>query len=192
MLVFNFWSVLSPTQSQVSYGDAIELSVPVFTPATSEAFATYGDISEEEVIFQPIKAPENVIPQFGELSVSTSSTALASLTDAILALYTYPYDCTEQLSSRLLGVQSLWDVLQAFKSKDLPDISEVETKLRSDIKKLQGRQHSNGGFGYWTNRSDSHADPFISIHTAHCLVILAEKKVNLVKYLYSNHCLILF
>jgi uncharacterized protein YfaS (alpha-2-macroglobulin family) len=175
---FQFLVSTVANQSQVSYGDAIELSIPVFTPATSEAFATYGDISEEEVVFQPIKAPENVIPQFGELSISTSSTALASLTDAILALYTYPYECTEQLSSRLLGVQSLWDVLQAFKSKDLPDISAVETKLQSDIKKLAGRQYSNGGFGYWTNRSDLHADPFISVHAAHCLVIVAEKQVN--------------
>ncbi len=186
---FQFLVSTVANQSQVSYGDAIELSVPVFTPATSEAFATYGDISEEEVVFQPIKAPENVIPQFGELSVSTSSTALASLTDAILALYTYPYECTEQLSSRLLGIQSLWDVLQAFKSKDLPNISAVETKLQSDIKKLAGRQYSNGGFGYWTNRNDLHADPFVSVHAAHCLVILTQKRVNQIKHLSPDHCL---
>ncbi|CAF5090932.1 unnamed protein product, partial [Rotaria socialis] len=78
----------------VQFGDAIELSLPVFTPATSEAFATYGDICEEEVVLQPIEAPKNVIPQFGELSITTSSTALASLTDAIISLYTYPYECT--------------------------------------------------------------------------------------------------
>ena len=161
-----------------SFGDAIELSIPVFTPATSEAFATYGDICEEKVVLQPIKAPENVLPQFGELSITTSSTALASLTDAIISLYTYPYECTEQISSRLLGIQTLWDVLQAFQCKDLPEISVVKTKLESDMNKLKGRQYSNGGFGYWTNRNDSYADPYMSVHVAHCLVVLANKKVR--------------
>ncbi|CAF1154724.1 unnamed protein product [Rotaria sp. Silwood1] len=175
---FQFITSTVKSETSPSFGDAIEFSVPVFTPATSEAFATYGDVSDEEVVLQPIKAPENVIPQFGELSVSTSSTALASLTDAIIALYTYPYECSEQLSSRLLGVQSLWDVLQAFQSKDLPEVSEVKSKLESDMKKLKGRQYSNGGFGYWTNRSDSDADPFMSVHVAHCLVVIDQKKVN--------------
>ncbi len=170
-------------ETQTSFGDAIELSVPVFTPATSEAFATYGDICEEEVVLQPIKTPENVIPQFGELSVSTSSTALASLTDAIISLYTYPYECTEQLSSRLLGIQSLWDVLQAFQCKDLPDISVMKTKLQSDMNTLKGRQFSNGGFGYWTNRSDSYANPFMSVHAAHCLVVVMKKQVRIVYYM---------
>ena len=184
---FQFLVSTVANQSQTSYGDAVELSVPVFTPATSEAFATYGDVAEEQVVFQPIKPPSNVLPQFGELSVSTSSTALASLTDAILALYDYPYECTEQLSSRLLGVQSLWDVLQAFKSKDLPNISEVEQKLKSDLTKLRGRQYSNGGFGYWTNRNDLHADPFVSVHVAHCLVVVEQKQTfDIDLYLLQN------
>ncbi|CAF4400713.1 unnamed protein product, partial [Rotaria magnacalcarata] len=93
----------------------------------------------------PVEAPKNVIPQFGELSITTSSTALASLTDAIISLYTYPYECTEQLSSRVLGIQALWDVLQAFHCKDLPEVSVMKTKLESDLNTLKGRQYSNGG-----------------------------------------------
>ncbi|CAF1121901.1 unnamed protein product [Rotaria sordida] len=174
---FQFIVSTAANEKQTSFGDAIELSVPVFTPATSEAFATYGDIGEEEVVLQPIKTPENVIPQFGELSISTSSTALASLTDAIISLYVYPYECTEQLSSRLLGILSLWDVLQAFQCKDLPNILVMKTKLQSDMKTLKGRQYLNGGFGYWTNRSDSYADPFMSVHVVHCLVVVMNKQV---------------
>ncbi|CAF3181371.1 unnamed protein product [Rotaria sp. Silwood2] len=186
---FQFITSTVKSETSSSFGDAIEFSVPIFTPATSEAFATYGDVSDEEVVLQPIKAPENVIPQFGELSVSTSSTALASLTDAIIALYTYPYECSEQLSSRLLGVQSLWDVLQAFQTKDLPEVSEVKSKLESDMKKLKGRQYSNGGFGYWTNRSNSDADPFMSVHAAHCLVVIDQKKVFSLDYEMLNGAL---
>ncbi|CAF4209806.1 unnamed protein product [Rotaria socialis] len=174
-----FQFIVSTVKSEtfVQFGDAIELSLPVFTPATSEAFATYGDICEEEVVLQPIEAPKNVIPQFGELSITTSSTALASLTDAIISLYTYPYECTEQLSSRVLGIQALWDILQAFHCKDLPEVSVMKTKLESDLNTLKGRQYSNGGFGYWTNRNDSYADPYMSVHVAHCLVVVMNKKV---------------
>jgi uncharacterized protein YfaS (alpha-2-macroglobulin family) len=177
---FQFIVSTIANESQASFGDAVELSVPVFTPATSEAFATYGDVAEEEVVLQPIQSPANVLLQFGELSISTSSTALASLTDAIIALYTYPFECTEQLSSRLLGIQSLWDVLQAFQCKDLPDTSAMINKLQTDMNTLKGRQHSNGGFGYWTNRSDLQADPFISVHTAHCLVVVTQKQVRMI------------
>ncbi|CAF1038277.1 unnamed protein product [Rotaria sp. Silwood1] len=174
---FQFIVSTVKNETCAQFGDAIELSLPIFTPATSEAFATYGDICEEEVVLQPVETPKNVIPQFGELSITTSSTALASLTDAIILLYTYPYECTEQLSSRLLGIQALWDVLQAFHCKDLPDVSVLKTKLESDLNTLKGRQYSNGGFGYWTNRNDSYADPYMSVHVAHCLAVLVNKKV---------------
>ncbi|CAF4968051.1 unnamed protein product [Rotaria sp. Silwood1] len=179
---FQFIVSTVKNETCAQFGDAIELSLPIFTPATSEAFATYGDICEEEVVLQPVETPENVIPQFGELSITTSSTALASLTDAIISLYTYPYECTEQLSSRLLGIQALWDVLQAFHCKDLPDVSVLKTKLESDLNTLKGRQYSNGGFGYWTNRNDSYADPYMSVHVAHCLAVLVNKKVRVLLY----------
>ncbi|CAF1235550.1 unnamed protein product [Rotaria sordida] len=170
------------------FGDAIEPSLPVFTRATSEAFATCGDIYEE-VVLQPIKTPENVILQFGELSITISSTALASLTDAIISLYTYPYECTEQISSRLLGIQALWDVLQAFHCKYLPEISLFKTKLESDLNILKGRQYSSGGFGYWTNRNDSYANPFMSVHIAHCLAVVVNKKVFYVDKTMLNNAL---
>ncbi|CAF0948791.1 unnamed protein product [Didymodactylos carnosus] len=174
---FQFVISTDNNKTSVSFGDAIELSLPVFTPATSEAFATYGDVGGAEVILQPIKTPKDVIPQFGELSISTSSTALASLTDAIVSLYTYPYECTEQISSRLLGIQTLWDVLQAFHWKDLPEVSALKTKLESDMNALKYRQYPNGGFSYWTNRNNSYADPYISVHVAHCLAVVMNAKV---------------
>ena len=62
-----------------------------------------------------------------------------------------------------------------FQCKDLPEISVIRTKLQADMNTLKGRQYSNGGFGYWTNRSDSNADPFISVHAAHCLVVVMAK-----------------
>ena len=52
-------------------------------------------------VVQPVKAPANVVPRFGGLEVTTSSTALQELTDALIYLEQYPYDCAEQVSSRV-------------------------------------------------------------------------------------------
>lgn len=77
--------------SGAGFSDAAEVSLPVWTPATSEAFATYGEL-DAGVAVQPIAAPENVFPQFGGLEISSSSTALHALTDAFLYLWQYPYE----------------------------------------------------------------------------------------------------
>ncbi|MFN2189036.1 MAG: alpha-2-macroglobulin family protein, partial [Candidatus Promineifilaceae bacterium] len=82
------------------YADAAAVDMPVYTPATTEAFATYG-VVDEGAILQPVKAPGDVYPQFGGLEINTSSTALQALTDAVLYVTAYPSECSEQLASRI-------------------------------------------------------------------------------------------
>ncbi|MCB0967083.1 MAG: hypothetical protein KDB37_09635, partial [Ilumatobacter sp.] len=86
-----------------TYSDANEISMPVYTPATSEAFAVYGTI-DEGAIAQPLLPPENVIPQFGGLEIDTSSTAVSSLTDAVLYLQEYEYQSSDGYASRIMAV----------------------------------------------------------------------------------------
>ncbi len=61
-------------------------ALPVYTPATTEAFAIYGVRATQGAIAQPVIAPTDVYTQFGGLEISTSSTALQALTDAVLYL----------------------------------------------------------------------------------------------------------
>ncbi|HEX8685677.1 MAG TPA: alpha-2-macroglobulin family protein, partial [Pyrinomonadaceae bacterium] len=83
--------------------DAAEVSLPVYTPATTEAFATYGVI-DAGAAAQSVKAPAGAAAEFGGLEVQTSSTQLQELTDAFIYLYRYPFGCGEQVSSRVLSV----------------------------------------------------------------------------------------
>ncbi|HXG94319.1 MAG TPA: DUF6049 family protein [Blastocatellia bacterium] len=152
--------------------DAAEIELPVWTPATTEAFATYGEIDSGAII-QPVKAPSDAIKQFGGLEITTSSTELQSLTDAVLYLVAYPFECAEQLSSRVLAVASLRDVLAAFKAKGLPEPKELIAAVARDVKRLQSMQNDDGGFGFW--RRDDEAWPYISIHAAHALERAKEK-----------------
>ena len=155
-----------------SYADAASLEIPVYTPATTEAFAAYG-VVDSGVIAQPIAKPNDVFAQFGGLEIQTSSTALQTLTDAVMYLAKYPYACTEQLSSRILGIAALKDVLTAFEADGLPSPEEMVASVNRDISRLQGIQNMDGGFPYWRRGQDS--IPFNTIHAAHALQRAEDK-----------------
>ena len=160
------------------WSDAAEVKLPVWTPATTEAFATYGEI-DTGAINQPVKAPADVFPQFGGLAIETSSTQLQALTDAVIYLTTYPYECSEQLASRIITIAALRDVLTAFKSKDLPSPQAMEAAVKRDLKRLQGMQNDNGGFGFWQPGDDTW--PYLSIHVAHALARAKQEKFDVPK-----------
>jgi uncharacterized protein YfaS (alpha-2-macroglobulin family) len=152
--------------------DAAEVSLPVYTPATTEAMATYGTIDQGSIA-QPVKAPADVVKSFGGLEVTTASTQLQELTDSVVYLVNYPYDCSEQISSRVLALAALKDVLTAFKVKDLPSPEQMRASVDTDLKRLKGMQNDDGGFDYWERGRPS--DPFLSVHVAHALVRAKEK-----------------
>ena len=148
------------------WADAAQFELPVWTPATTEAFATYGQI-DEGAIAQPVIAPTDVYTQFGGLEITTSSTALQALTDAVLYLVSYPFECSEQLASRVMAVAALRDVLTAFKAEGLPAPDEIQAAMTRDIERLHGLQNDDGGFGFWRRGDESW--PYLSIHVAHAL-----------------------
>jgi uncharacterized protein YfaS (alpha-2-macroglobulin family) len=151
--------------------DAAAGRLPVYTPATAEAFATYG-VVDDGAIGQPILAPSGVFPQFGGLEVNTSSTALQALTDAVLYLHDYRYESSDGYASRIMAVAALRDVLDAFEASGLPDASELNAKVRSDIERLAALQNDDGGWPYWQRGRSS--IPWQSIQATHALV-LAER-----------------
>ena len=155
------------------FADASQFELPVWTPATTEAFATYGELDQGGAVVQPVKAPPDVFRQFGGLEVQTSSTQLQALTDAVLYLVAYPFECSEQLASRVLAVAALRDVLTAFKAKGLPSPEEMQRAVARDLKRLQGLQNDDGGFGFWRRGEESW--PYVSIHVAHALARAKSK-----------------
>jgi uncharacterized protein YfaS (alpha-2-macroglobulin family) len=148
------------------WADAAEFALPIWTPATTEAFATYGTIDEGAMI-QPVLPPTGVFPQFGGLEITTSSTALQELTDAVLYLVSYPFECAEQLASRILAVAALRDVLTAFQAEGLPPAKEIQAAVERDLERLRGMQNDDGGFPLWKRGEESW--PYVTIHVAHAL-----------------------
>jgi uncharacterized protein YfaS (alpha-2-macroglobulin family) len=153
--------------------DAATITLPVYTPATAEAFATYGSIAGDSAVDLPLEVPDDAIPAFGGLEVTTSSTALQELTDAFLYLVRYPYECAEQIASRLLAVAALRDVLTEFRAEGLPPPQALADSVARDLRALQSMQTPDGGFAFWPGRTESW--PYVSVHVAHSLLRARDK-----------------
>ncbi len=146
--------------------DAAEVNLPVWTPATTEGFATYGVI-DDGAVKQPIALPGKVVTQFGGLEVTTASTNLQTLTDAMLYLVHYPFECAEQRASRILAIAALKDVLAAFKTKDMPSASSMQASVQADLEHLSQMQNGDGGFAFWDRGHPS--EPYLTVYVASAL-----------------------
>ncbi|MBA2663284.1 MAG: hypothetical protein H0U74_13435 [Bradymonadaceae bacterium] len=149
-----------------NWSDAAYFDLPIWTPATTEAFATYGTIDAGAVL-QPVKMPDAVFTEFGGLELTTSSTELQALTDAFIYLSNYPFECAEQISSRMLAIAALRDVLSAFQAEGMPSKEALEASMKRDIERLERLQNHDGGFGFWRRGESSW--PYTSLHVAHAL-----------------------
>jgi len=157
----------------VSGADADSASgeFPVYTPVTTEAFATYGVI-DNGAIAQPLQTPTGVVPQYGGLEVDTSSTAMQALTDAIVYMDDYPYESADAYASRIIALTSLRDVFAAFGGAGVPTPAQVDARINSDITSLVAIQNDDGGFSIWASGEDP--QPYISVEATEALVLARQ------------------
>jgi alpha-2-macroglobulin len=151
--------------------DAATVTIPTLIPATGEGFATYG--VADRAVRQPIEPPAGALPGFGGLDISLSSTALTGLQDAVKYLFEYPYECTEQLCSRMLPILALGEVLQDFELGDADTPAEAKAMVTTGLDRLYLRQRADGGFGYWPGSKRSWL--YISAYAAMTLKIAKER-----------------
>lgn len=144
--------------------DAAQLGLQVVTPVTTETVAVYGTLADEPIA-QPIVSPREALPGFGGLTLNLSSSALLGLSDAAISLHSYPYGCAEQLSSKVIGIASIWDTLQTLGVQNLPPEEELREVLQVAVRRLAGRQSQDGAVGLWVEGQTIY--PFVSVHVAH-------------------------
>jgi uncharacterized protein YfaS (alpha-2-macroglobulin family) len=128
--------------------DATQVSIPVHFPATTEAFADYG--MTDASLARVIQPPKDVLPAFGGLELTFSSTALSGLEDAVDYLVTYQYECAEQTASRILPIFALDKILDDFPIASVADRARRDGLAFEGIEKLWKNQLYDGGFGYWS------------------------------------------
>eukprot|EP01129_Flabellula_baltica_P010788 TRINITY_DN4605_c0_g1_i1.p1 TRINITY_DN4605_c0_g1~~TRINITY_DN4605_c0_g1_i1.p1 ORF type:complete len:1414 (-),score=325.84 TRINITY_DN4605_c0_g1_i1:355-4551(-) len=156
------------------YGDAQQISIPVYQPPTTQSFASYGSIGgkESNSLINRISLPEDSL-NFGNLSVSCSSTQMQNLRDGVLYLLTYPYDCNEQLASKFLGYVYGSSVVSQFPETYAADAHKVILK---GMKTLKQRQSKDGSFGLYPGYN---TDIFVSSHVLHSCGLCKEYGYNI-------------
>eukprot|EP01080_Neovahlkampfia_damariscottae_P006087 gene6087-10095_t len=154
------------------YSDAVEKQFKVLTPATSESFAIYGEIDDDNIVIQPIQPPETdeVFKETGGLEISTSSTAAQTLTDAVISLDESDWNFTESECSSILGILALKDVISLYKIKSLPSEKDIDSFINKKIKNICKYQNLSGGWSFLPNYLNSGInDPFVSCFAGYTL-----------------------
>ena len=148
--------------------DSASGSLPVYTPTTTEAFATYG-VVDDGAVGQPLLTPTGVVPTFGGLEIDTSSTALQALTDSVIYLTDYPYDSADAYASRIIALTALKDVFAAFATATAPTPAELDGTVRSDLEALAALQSDDGGFSPWQRGGPT--QPYDTVQATHALIV---------------------
>ena len=130
--------------------DGLRLPLAVAAERTlSERVAAYGTLADDQAVLIPIKIPTNVLPGHGGVTVTTSSTLLGGLEDAVHALVEYPHGCVEQTASRLLPLVALHQL------KDYPlGIADPAAFMRAGVDRMLAMQTTSGGLSYWPGHSE--------------------------------------
>ncbi len=148
------------------HADATNLDIPVYAPATTEAFAAYGTVDGAAPSFEQLAVPAGIYRDVGGVDLELSSTQLSSLTDAYWYLYAYPHECAEQRSSRMLATTAIYDILDAFQTPDRPSRDDIDAQRQRDVAKLAIDQNADGGWGYFRGMD---SDPFVSMQVVAAL-----------------------
>jgi len=132
--------------------DAVQVERKVAIPMALESVALYGSTSSEAA--EKLGDLSAIRDDVGELSVTSSSTALVGLDAGSTQLLEYPYGCTEQLTSKLVPLVGLKDLAKDFHLTLPKNIDDVVDKT---IAKMLTHQRYDGAFGFWQDSPKSSA-----------------------------------
>lgn len=151
--------------------DGIEVTRPVEIPSKLETVTAYGETRGH--------AQEQLLPatgvrhDVGGLQVTLASSALVGLEDPVRSLVDYPYECTEQLSSKLIPLASFEKLASVF---GLPEGKDLSKRIDETIQAIEKRQRWDGTFGLWSPDDDWRNADFDAFLTAYALLALGTAK----------------
>ncbi len=146
-----------------AYEDVVLGSFPIVRNDTYESTATAGRITDEKWTEQ-LYLPKNVIADRGSLTLSLSATMATILDGAVREMFFYPYQCSEQVASKLRTIAIVTQHEQLFKNavSVLPEritiggedltLSEV---VERGLAKLYQNQGPDGGMALYPNQPPS-------------------------------------
>lgn len=154
--------------------DNVQITLPVLSYATPEVIATSGETDTSRT--EKIRLSSDITSTMGDVTLKLSGSLLTNITQGLQELIQYPYGCAEQVMSALLSTVSSTMLYQQL-GYSLPELSiesgtvleneklmnEKDPKKKIDLlvqiglQKIYSFQRSDGGWGYWTESTESYA-----------------------------------
>lgn len=141
------------------YEDVVSSSFPIERNDTYEFTATAGRITDANWKEQ-LYLPKNIIADRGALTISMSATMATILDSAIQGMIIYPYECSEQVGSKLRTIAIVKQNAQLFGAETsmLPkkvtignQTLTIDEIVENGLAKLYQNQAPDGGMPYYSN-----------------------------------------
>jgi len=143
--------------------DGEQRSIPIYPKGTEMVSGELLLLTDETTTL-----PDQFIrPERGPVTLRLPGNRVQQLLNDLHHIVEYPYACTEQTASRLIGLLQL-KVIRAAEGKVFNRAGEIPKMIRR-LEKLRRR---DGGFGWWGSSEES--SPWISLHAYRALA-LADK-----------------
>ncbi|MEI6532591.1 MAG: Ig-like domain-containing protein [Candidatus Roizmanbacteria bacterium] len=153
--------------------DDVEVTIPIVTYHTPEVVASAGEVKTEQA--EKIFIPQGIDKKQGRVELNLSKSLLGSTLNGLSYLSSYPYGCSEQITSKLSPSISLYTFMKQSGVSNFGNHTKEELTglIQVGVQKLQSMQHSSGGWAWWTEAKE--ANPFLS---AYVYDVLSEAKAQ--------------
>lgn len=165
--------------------DALEIKVPILPNGIKIVNPVVADFSanrvDEEMEFM---VPQNVDLLSTRFAFTVTPSLAGTILKALDDLAGYPYGCVEQTMSRFLPTVI---VANTFKEISVPlkskTIDELPKYVEAGLKRLYDFQHSDGGWGWWTN---DNTNPFMTAYVIYGLTLAQNAGYSINKNVFDS------
>lgn len=165
--------------------DALELRVPIMPNGVKVVNPLAANFSEnvfDETI--EFNIPPDIDLRTARLSFSINPSLAGTILKALDDLAGYPYGCVEQTMSRFLPTII---VANTFKEISVPlkskTIYELPKYIEAGLKRLYNFQHSDGGWGWWTN---DNTNPYMTAYVIYGLTLAKQAGYGIDENVYES------
>jgi len=158
--------------------DAMEIKVPMQPRGLQVSVPVITDFSESgKTEIKYFDIPANTDMKTSKFKFTSTPSLAATIMNSLDELIGYPYGCVEQTMSRFLPSAMVANTL---KNLNIPveekTMTELPKMVDAGIKKLYSFQHSDGGWGWWTN---DNSNPFMTAYVVYGLSVAQNSGYNI-------------
>ncbi|MDY0081812.1 MAG: alpha-2-macroglobulin family protein [Ignavibacteriaceae bacterium] len=165
--------------------DAMEVKVPVLPNGVKLVEPIVKNYTNDKVneTFD-FNFPDNIDLRSASLSFSVAPSITGTILKSLDDLAGYPYGCVEQTMSRFLPTiivsNTFKEIKVPLKSKTIEELPEF---VEAGIKRLYDNQHSDGGWGWWTN---DQTQPYMTAYVMYGLSLAKEARYDINDNVYQS------